>query len=327
MSFRQMHRQPGYPNPLVTLSVFDLGAYLSSPSRPSPSPSSLASNSTPTLDPRVAALTYKLVFSTPFAPEDQIISEVTWVGEGELMVRATDRTGGRERVAHFVVGEEEAMSGNGGEGTIVGKVVRDVDWVKEDGGWVEPVSFGLPASTARPGADVSCWAQGQTMVGIASTVLLHSKHTTTSAAAKPDYPPGYLDIVPSPEGFSHLAYFSPPESKEPVFLTSGRWEIDGGVESVDVERGLVYVVCEVEACRSAAAHSAFCGPQILYRSQSFNSATPLLGPPPHQRHFRLPGKRRSNPRETDPPHGRQGECGWVSSDELLTFCGVLRVEL
>lgn len=58
------------------------------------------------------------------------------------MIRATDRTGGKERVAHFVVGEDRALSSgdeDGDEGEIVGKVVRDMDWVKKDGGWVEPV--------------------------------------------------------------------------------------------------------------------------------------------------------------------------------------------
>lgn len=54
--------------------------------------------------------------------------------------------------------------------------------------------------------------------------------------------PGYLDIVPNADGFNHIAYFSPPDSKKPIFLTSGMWEVDGGIKSVDLRRGLMYVV-------------------------------------------------------------------------------------
>jgi dipeptidyl aminopeptidase len=37
-------------------------------------------------------------------------------------------------------------------------------------------------------------------------------------------PEGYLDIVPK-EGYNHLAFFSPVDSSEPVWLTSGDWEV------------------------------------------------------------------------------------------------------
>lgn len=80
--------------------------------------------------------------------------------------------------------------------------------------------------------------QGSNIVGISSTVLLHSQSDST-AAPIPSYPPGYLDILPSPSGFNHLAYFSPADSKEPIFLTEGEWEIDGEIQMVDVQRGLV----------------------------------------------------------------------------------------
>lgn len=35
---------------------------------------------------------------------------------------------------------------------------------------------------------------------------------------------GYIDLVEK-DGYNHLAYFSPPESSTPKFLTSGRWEV------------------------------------------------------------------------------------------------------
>jgi len=47
--------------------------------------------------------------------------------------------------------------------------------------------------------------------------------------------------VPTPEGYNHIALFSPATSSTPRFLTSGNWEVTGGIQSVDAKRGLVYV--------------------------------------------------------------------------------------
>jgi len=44
---------------------------------------------------------------------------------------------------------------------------------------------------------------------------------------------GYLDIVPTKEGYTHIALFSPANATEPVFLTSGDWEVTSGVLGVD----------------------------------------------------------------------------------------------
>ena len=49
----------------------------------------------------------------------------------------------------------------------------------------------------------------------------------------------YLDIVPTPEGYNHIALFSPASSSTPHFLTSGPWEVVGGIKGVDLEKGLV----------------------------------------------------------------------------------------
>ena len=49
---------------------------------------------------------------------------------------------------------------------------------------------------------------------------------------------GYLDIVVN-NGYDHLALFSPVDSSTPKFLTSGEWEVDGGVEAIDYERELM----------------------------------------------------------------------------------------
>ncbi|GAA5940217.1 hypothetical protein JCM1841_004894 [Sporobolomyces salmonicolor] len=209
----------GFPNPKVRIRVFDLAAYLSLASRPNPFSTSIAS---PTVDPRVSSLIYDLVFSSPFPETDVVVSEVTWVGKDQLIVKATDRTARVQRVALF----DLSKVGGGGDqedgktNIIVGQVVRDDDFGQLDGGWAEP---------------------GQNIVGIETTTLLHSS-ASSDAAPIPSYPPGYLDIVPASNGFNHLAYFSPADSKNPVFLTEGDWEIDGSVQAVDVQRGLIYFI-------------------------------------------------------------------------------------
>ncbi|KAL7337004.1 dipeptidyl aminopeptidase [Rhodotorula toruloides] len=175
----------GYPNPLVSIHIFSLTHYLSLPR--SSSASSL--------------LTLTLPF-TDLPAADAVITEVAWVSEEEVLVRVTDREARRERV---VLWDLEGVE-------VRGRVVRDVDWVKRDGGWAEA---------------------SQTIVPLLSP---------SSSAPIPPYPPGYLDIVPSPSGYNHIAYFSPADAEEPVFLTDGEWEVDGKIERVDLQRGCVYFI-------------------------------------------------------------------------------------
>ncbi|KAF9814328.1 hypothetical protein IEO21_05171 [Rhodonia placenta] len=61
-----------------------------------------------------------------------------------------------------------------------------------------------------------------------------------SAALSPNGHSAYLDIVPTPEGYNHIALFSPADSSTPRFLTSGEWEVTGNILAVDAKRGLVY---------------------------------------------------------------------------------------
>jgi dipeptidyl aminopeptidase len=37
--------------------------------------------------------------------------------------------------------------------------------------------------------------------------------------------PGYLDLVPTSGGFNHIAFFSPLNSSEPIWITFGDWEV------------------------------------------------------------------------------------------------------
>ncbi|KAI0820257.1 dipeptidyl aminopeptidase [Trametes gibbosa] len=61
-----------------------------------------------------------------------------------------------------------------------------------------------------------------------------------SPALSPDGVPAYLDIVPTPEGYNHIALFSPANSSIPHFLTSGSWEVTSEILAVDPSKRLVY---------------------------------------------------------------------------------------
>ncbi|KAN0074048.1 Dipeptidyl peptidase IV (DPP IV) N-terminal region domain containing protein [Elaphomyces granulatus] len=89
-----------------------------------------------------------------------------------------------------------------------GKVVRSEDIQSLDGGWVEP------------------------------------SQSTRYIPADPDNGrphDGYIDTVIH-NGYDHLAYFTPLDSSDPIYLTSGEWEVVGGASAVDLKKGLVYFV-------------------------------------------------------------------------------------
>ncbi|BFZ62264.1 hypothetical protein YB2330_003352 [Saitoella coloradoensis] len=90
-----------------------------------------------------------------------------------------------------------------------GYVVRTTDITAEDGGWFE-----VTRETRWVPKDVT--------------------------NGRPE--DGYIDIVIK-DGNNHLAYYTPVTSSEPAaYLTSGNWEVDGGVKGLDLQRGLVYFV-------------------------------------------------------------------------------------
>ncbi|GAA5905144.1 hypothetical protein JCM8208_000293 [Rhodotorula glutinis] len=230
---RMRYPKPGYPNPRVSLRVFSLSTYLASTS------TTTSSSSATSRAARIRDATHTLVLERPFPESNVIVTQVAWVGRDELLVKMTDRTVRFERVGLFDLSDEglRGAAARGKQGTVVGRVVRETDWEEVDGGWAEP---------------------DQSVVGVESAVLLaaalpplssssspsSSDGSTLAARAPnpPSYPPGYLDVLPNPLGFRHLAYFSPASSSDPVWLTNGTWEIDGGIERVDVRRGLVYFV-------------------------------------------------------------------------------------
>jgi hypothetical protein len=67
---------------------------------------------------------------------------------------------------------------------------------------------------------------------------------------------GYLDVVPTPEGYDHIAFFPRADSTSPFWITRGEWEISGPIEGVDEEKGLVYVFSPFQGFRSLEAISS-----------------------------------------------------------------------
>ncbi|KAF8335110.1 dipeptidyl aminopeptidase [Amanita rubescens] len=51
---------------------------------------------------------------------------------------------------------------------------------------------------------------------------------------------GYLDVIPDPQGYDHIALFSPASSDTPRFLTSEKWEVTSNIKAINVEKKLIY---------------------------------------------------------------------------------------
>jgi dipeptidyl aminopeptidase len=80
----------------------------------------------------------------------------------------------------------------------------------------------------------------------------------------------YLDVIPSAQGFNHLALFSPASSSTPIFLTNGSWEVTDRIRAIDADKGLVYFV--------AAAPSSF--ERHVYSVPLPSAALPALSSEP-----------------------------------------------
>ena len=94
-----------------------------------------------------------------------------------------------------------------------GKTVRDVDIKSIDGGWFE---------------------------------VSESTQYVPSDPAKGRPNDGYVDTVIN-EGYLHMAYFTPIDNPNPLYLTSGKWEVVKAPSSIDLENNLVYFVAAKRA--------------------------------------------------------------------------------
>jgi dipeptidyl aminopeptidase len=134
---------------------------------------------------------------------DSIIQEVAWVGNESLILKEVNRNADSGSVVLFDLSEETDLVRS--RGKIVRKLGKDGE--EGDEGWIDVTQgiYRLP-SGLLPGGETA-----------------------------------YLDIVPSKDGYKHIALFSPATSSTPHFVTSGQWEVTGGIQAVDIKHGLMYV--------------------------------------------------------------------------------------
>ncbi|KAF8957141.1 dipeptidyl peptidase IV N-terminal region-domain-containing protein [Flammula alnicola] len=135
--------------------------------------------------------------------ENSIIAEVAWVGNTSLIVKEVNRNADDGNVVLFDLSEANSLT------RARGKVVRKLGKNGEQGdnGWIDHEQSIHPVPVA--------------LTAFAGTNA-------------------YLDIVPTPDGYNHIALFNPANSGTPRFLTTGEWEVTGGIAGVDAQKGLVY---------------------------------------------------------------------------------------
>ncbi|KAH0825917.1 peptidase S9B [Lanmaoa asiatica] len=165
--------KPGYNNPLVSVHVFGLEAYLSQ------SESAVTSAGD--------AAVVDLRWSDSFPSNNSIINQVAWVDNSALVLKEVTRVADHGNVVLF----DLATASPGGVAT--GQVVRKlgIDGEEGDEGWID---------------------EGQNIYPV-------------PAGLRSGDSPAYLDIVPTQDGYNHIALFDPATSSTPRFLTSGTWEV------------------------------------------------------------------------------------------------------
>ncbi|RDB18477.1 putative dipeptidyl-aminopeptidase B [Hypsizygus marmoreus] len=132
---------------------------------------------------------------------ESIILEVAWVGNASLILKEVNRNADDGNVVLFDLDATDTRERSRG------KVVRKLGKKGEQGddGWID-----------------------------------NDQNIHPLPANLTDGKSAYLDIVPTKDGFNHIALFSPASNSTPHFLTSGKWEVTGGIDGIDKKRGIVY---------------------------------------------------------------------------------------
>lgn len=126
-SIKIKYPKPGYGNPLVKVAVCDLMAI---------STNATAGAASQVVKETVQNATTVLSWDKQLKPEDQIVSEVAWVGNETLVVREVGREAREGHVVFFEVDKAGKIS--------KGKIVRVKGEKGEEGdkGWIESVRDG-----------------------------------------------------------------------------------------------------------------------------------------------------------------------------------------
>ncbi|KAF8989845.1 dipeptidyl peptidase IV N-terminal region-domain-containing protein [Cyathus striatus] len=176
----------------------------------------LSANTTASPSPSVSVstFTHTLTWEPKHLDTDSIIQEVAWVGNGSLVVKEVNRNA-----------DDGTKSGDLA-GYSRGRVVRKLgkDGEQGDEGWIdsEQSIYALPAS-------------------------LIGKSTFSALASN-----AYLDVVPNKDGYNHLALFNPADASQPRFLTTGNWEVVGGVKGSMERRRHLYSIALPSSLSSIA---------------------------------------------------------------------------
>ncbi|TCD69053.1 hypothetical protein EIP91_008951 [Steccherinum ochraceum] len=135
-----------------------------------------------------------------FATNNSVLAEVAWVGNTTLLIKEVNRAANNGSVVLF-----DLENGASNVGTVVRRLGKNGE--EGDDGWIDEnqAVYPLPPSLLGSTADS-----------------------------------GYLDIVPASNGFNHIALFSPASNGTPNFLTSGDWEVSGGILGLNVKQNLAY---------------------------------------------------------------------------------------
>jgi dipeptidyl aminopeptidase len=162
-----------------------------------------------------------LRWSDNFPSNNSIINQVAWADNSTLVLKEVTRAADHGNVVLF----DLSTASLGGIAT--GEAVRKlgVDGEEGDEGWIDAGQNIYPVPASLRSGDS----------------------------------PAYLDIVPTKDGYNHIALFDPATASTPHFLTSGTWEVTNGIQAVDVQRGLIYF----QAARSSIERSSILSSDLI----------------------------------------------------------------
>ncbi|KAF6767213.1 Peptidase S9B, dipeptidylpeptidase IV N-terminal [Kalmanozyma brasiliensis GHG001] len=196
---RMKYPKPGFPNPTVSVRMIDLDEIKDATKQGASVKPTQYTLHSPMSTKGKAVDEVDKLLSSDAGVKERLVTEVKWVSDAELLVKETDRYSDVMRLVKFDL-KDKAVGADK-----VGEVVRKQDARADKSGWIRA------AQTIEP--------------------LSHHNLSVDSTA--------YLDIVVSPEGYRHLAFYPSAASDKPIFLTQGKWEI-AELKHVDAKRGRAY---------------------------------------------------------------------------------------
>lgn len=116
--------KPGYPNPIVTVHVFELQEYLDSRGTDYEFAGIPISEATLALD-----------WQGRLPPDESILFEVSWFGNETLIVKEADRSASVGSVVLF----DFSVSGGEAQGSVVRRLGEGGE--SDDGGWIDSVGL------------------------------------------------------------------------------------------------------------------------------------------------------------------------------------------